>query len=64
MLRALLYLTLSILTYLKYNKFFEIFGIFARKDINKHIYCHEVHQMNFRVILGVGNSSSRQDSRR
>ena len=54
-------LTLSALTYLKYHKFFEVLDIFARNGINKHIYCHEVHQIIFGVILGVGNSNSRQD---
>ena len=59
-----LHLTLSALTYLKYHKFFEVLDIFARNGINKHIYCYEVHQMNFGVILGVWNSNSRQDFRR
>ena len=63
-IESLACLTLSTLTYLKYNKIFEVLGIFARKDSNKDIYCHEVHQMNFRVILGVGNSSFCQESRR
>ena len=44
----LVHLTLSALTYLKYHEFFEVLDIFARNDINKHIYCYEVHQM----ILG------------
>ena len=57
-------LTLSALTYLKYHKFFEVLDIFARNGINMHIYCYEVHQMNFGVILGVRNSNSRQDFRR
>ena len=57
-------LTLSALTYLKYHKFFEVLDIFARNGINKHIYCYEVHQMNFGIILGVRNSNFRQDFRR
>ena len=57
-------LTLSALTYLKYHKFFEVLDIFARNGINKQIYCYEVHQMNFGVILGVRNSNFRQDFRR
>ena len=59
----MLILTLSALTYLKYHKFFEVLDIFVRNGINKHIYCYEVHQINFGVILGVGNSNSRQDFR-